>query len=390
MHYDRLTKNRLYILTANDEIQKRGDAVFPFSQEANFYWLTNIVAPQWLVVINTATDERVLVAPAVDATKQLFDGVMTHEEAVRISGATRVIVASELEVYLEALSKEFAEVHTLGRDPIAKHYPGVVLNPAPARLRKVLKGHFAEVRDCRKELSRLRAIKTAEEVERIKEAVRISTEGFSQVEQGLSSFTYEYSVAAQIEFVFKNNADSGVAYETIVASGKNACTLHYTDTSAPLERGQLVLIDAGASYKEYASDITRTYAVGAPTERQRAVHAAVQEAHNAIVGLIKPGVSFESYQKKTDEIMKRALEGLGLLKKPSDYRKYFPHAISHGIGIDVHESLGGFSEFMAGMVLTVEPGVYIPDEAIGVRIEDTILVTDDGIENLSAALPTDL
>jgi len=120
------------------------------------------------------------------------------------------------------------------------------------------------------------------------------------------------------------------------------------------------------------------------------VHAAVQKAHFAIIDLIRPGVTFKDYQDGTDTIMKEALRSLGLLNTPADYRKYFPHAISHGLGIDVHESLGGYKEFQPGMVLTVEPGIYIPEEGIGVRIEDDILVTEAGNENLSAALSTDL
>lgn len=155
----------------------------------------------------------------------------------------------------------------------------------------------------------------------------------------------------------------------------------------------LLLIDAGALDGEYAADITRTYAMGVPTNRQRQVHAAVEEAHRLIIELIKPGVALKSYLASVDEIMKNALIQVELLKDRNDddtYRKYFPHAISHGLGIDVHESLGGYKEFMPGMVLTVEPGIYIPEEGIGIRIEDDILVTKTGNENLSRALPTSL
>lgn len=186
------------------------------------------------------------------------------------------------------------------------------------------------------------------------------------------------------------NGAEGYAYEPIVAAGANALTLHYTRNNNPLPKNGLLLIDAAARVGGYCADITRTYAIGTPTAREVAVHAAVEKAHFAIINLIKPGLALSEYQDKSDEIMKEALRSLGLLKKPEDYRKYFPHAISHGLGIDVHESFGGYTEFMPGMVLTVEPGIYIPEEGIGVRIEDDILVTETGNENLSGDLPTGL
>jgi len=140
----------------------------------------------------------------------------------------------------------------------------------------------------------------------------------------------------------------------------------------------------------YCADVTRTYAVGAPTDRQKAVHAAVESAHHKIIALLGPDKLVKDYHQQVDGIMIKALKSLGLYSKPSDYRKYFPHAISHGLGIDVHDSLGSPTHFKPGMVLTVEPGIYIPEEEIGVRIEDDILITETGIENLSGALPTSL
>ena len=175
-----------------------------------------------------------------------------------------------------------------------------------------------------------------------------------------------------------------------MASGKNALTLHYSKNNDSLPKNGLVLIDAGARYKGYCTDITGTYAIGASTERQKAVHAAVEKAHHAIIALLGPGKSVKEYHEQVDAIMIDALKSLGLYNKPEDYRKYFPHAISHGLGIDVHDPLGNPTHFQPGMVLTVEPGIYIPEEKIGVRIEDDILITQTGIENLSGDLPTGL
>ena len=152
-------------------------------------------------------------------------------------------------------------------------------------------------------------------------------------------------------------------------------------------------MDIGARLDGYAADISRTYGLGEPTQRQRQVHAAVQVAQQEIIKLIKPGLLVADYYTSVDVIMKQALVGLGLLRSTDDdatYRRYFPHAIGHGLGVDVHDSLGQPVEFLSGMVLTVEPGIYIPEEGIGVRIEDNILVTDKGHTNLSKALSTSL
>jgi Xaa-Pro aminopeptidase len=202
--------------------------------------------------------------------------------------------------------------------------------------------------------------------------------------------SHEYMVEAEFSHYFRSRGATGHAYEPIVASGKNACTLHHIDNAAEVKNNALLLIDIGASVDGYPADITRTYAVGKPNDRQKAVYTAVETAHYQIIDLLKPGLKVKDYSDRVDEIMKKALDSLGLLKKESDYRRYFPHAVSHGLGIDVHDSLGGPEVFVAGMVLTVEPGIYIPEEGIGVRIEDDILITKTGHENLSAALPTSL
>ena len=206
----------------------------------------------------------------------------------------------------------------------------------------------------------------------------------------LSTLKYEYEIEAILNAAFRKTGAHGHAYDPIVAAEKNACTLHYVQNNDKLPKNGLVLIDAGAKFSGYAADVTRTYAIGTPTARQSAVHHAVEKAHQEIISLVRPGLKISEYSERVDEIMKAALKSLNLLSAPEDYRRYFPHAISHGLGIDVHESLGGSETFKPGMIFTVEPGIYIPEESIGVRIEDDILVTDDGHRVLSEALPTGL
>jgi len=375
------------VLTAFSSMQQTNDSAGPFVQESGFFWLTGITEPNWqLVVLN---EKSWLVSPFKSDIHRIFDGGMSADEASEISGIPEVISDDEYKNLLKEINEEHSVVRTILRDPHAKDYD-FVLNPALQKLHTVLQRFFSEVVDCRKELSRLKAIKSSEEIGLIQQAIDISIEGFNKVRQTIPSSQYEYEIEATLTYEFRSAGAEGHAYEPIVGMGKNACTLHYVANNDLLPVNGMVLIDAGAKVGGYAADITRTYAIGKPSDREIEVHGAVEKAHKAIIDLIAPGFSMKDYQFQSDEIMKKALKSLGLLNAPADYRKYFPHAVSHGLGIDVHDSLGGFETFQPGMVLTVEPGIYIPEEGIGVRIEDDILVTEEGNRNLSAALPTSL
>jgi len=377
----------LYIFSGNVSVQRSNDASYAFEQEANFWYLTGISAAGWKLVIEK--DECTLIAPDVDEVHRIFDGSLSNEKAKEISRVDRVLNYSDGEAYLKGLNDRYKKVGTLGADPHADHYD-FSLNPGPLRLHEKLAEQFSEVIDCRKPLAKQRAIKQPEEIQNIRDAIALTIEGFEKVKLNIDQYTAEYEIEADFSHHFRRNGADGHAYDPIVAAGKNACTLHYGKNRDALEKGVFVLLDIGARYKGYAADITRTYAFGEVSDRYRSVHAAVENAHEEIIALLKPGLLTKEYLESVDEIMKNALNGLGLLSSPSDYRKYFPHAVSHGLGIDVHDSLGGAEKLLPGMVLTVEPGIYIPEEGIGVRIEDDILITESGNENLSAALSTSL
>ncbi len=378
------------VLAAHRSMQAKSDMAYKFTQEPSFLYLTGINEPDWMLIYDTTAWH--LVKPYVSEVHEIFDGSLSIEEAIQLSGITSVLSHTEGEVLLSALSRKYETVVTIGGDPMASEYD-FVLNSAGQLLGAKLENLFTEVVDCRPELKKMRAVKTRAELNAQQEAIDVTIDAFDKLKKSINSAAYEYELEAQLNAAFRVTGASGHAYDPIVAGGKNACTLHYGKNQDKLPKNGLVLIDAGTQVGGYCADITRTYAIGMPSDREKAVHAAVERAHHSIIALIEPGVSFESYSHSVDEIMKDALESLGLLKDRTDtkvYRTYFPHAISHGLGIDVHESLGGYKAFMAGMVLTVEPGIYIPEEAIGVRIEDNILVTEAGTINLSQALSTGL
>ncbi len=379
------------VLAGYNAQQRAADMTHRFTQEASFFWATGIDEPGWRAVIEG--DVLTLLAPERDETQVLFEGGLSANEAQAISGAQAVVAHDAAERFLQQLAETNKTVYTLGKDPHAPYYH-FEENGAQAALTRVLEKTFDEVKDIRPILSKLRAIKTPEEISAIQAAVDVSIAGFEALKEAIAQgATREYELEGILNNVFRSTGAGGHAYDPIIAGGSHACTLHYAVNSDTLPANGLVLVDAGASVHGYAADITRTYAIGTPTDRQKAVHAAVQRAHEKIIDLITPGLTFKEYQQQVDSIMKDALESLGLLTDHHDeasYRKYFPHAVGHGLGLDVHESLGGFGELKPGMVLTVEPGIYIPEEGIGVRIEDDILVTKEGRRNLSEALSTDI
>lgn len=377
------------IVAANEEMQKKADAAFPFAQDAHFYYLTGILEAGWKLIF--IGDKPLLVAPSRSESQSLFDGSFSLEDARRVSGINEIITETEYKVLLKDWAVEHASVGTITDDP-HKHYYTFMLNNGPIKNVQLLRRTFKQVDDIRPTLSALRAIKQPEEITQIRQAIRITVDAFKIIHAHRAHYANERHIAAKLYFDFISEGAESLAYESIVAAGKNACTLHYVQNTADIKKDELVLIDAGAQYGQYAADITRTYArdKAAVSPRFVELHTAVEQAHQKIIELIRPGLALADYNDQVDTIMKQALQSVGLYNDESDYRRYFPHAISHGLGLDVHESLGGYKKFKPGMVLTVEPGIYVPEEAIGVRIEDDILVTETGNENLSAALPTGL
>lgn len=376
--------NEIVVMTGYTAMQLSGDASAHFQQESNFWYLTGIDEPDWVVVITHA--KTWLIAPSISAVHKVFDGSLSDRDAQRISGADEILDTESGRAQLDTLGKTHATVWSMGPDPYRDYY-SFSLNPAPEAQFAQLKRQFTTVRDARSKLARLRAIKQPQEITAIEEAVQLTIDAFTKAREQLSTCRQEYQLEAVFTSLFRGS-NAVHAYDPIVASGGNACTLHYIKNNAALQQGSLVLLDIGARVGGYSADITRTYAVGVVSQRQKEIHAVVQDAHKEIVSLLCPGLPFQEYDRRVDTIMQQALRTVGLLEVPDDYRRYFPHLVSHGLGVDVHDSLGDYKELTPGMVLTVEPGIYIAEESIGVRIEDDILITEDGCRNLSQMLST--
>lgn len=372
--------DRVMLLSAYDKMQHTHDATAPFIQEANFWWLTGLELPGWRLLIDGRSREVALMRPSLSKVEKLFESYYSESDACDVSGVAQFIAS-------ESLSEKLAGRQVYVLKPHTRTALHSTPNPADARIWRQAQQVADSVHDGRQLLSRLRAIKQPAEIAAIEHAIDITVRAFKRTAPLIPQLVNEAEVAAEFTYDFMKQG-ARHAYEPIVAAGKNACTLHYDKNNAPLEG--VVLLDIGARHDGYSADISRTYAYTRPTERQLHVHQELYRAHQAIIALLKPGLSIEAYLKAVDTSMKQALVSLGLIRDSSDtegYRRYFPHAISHGLGVDVHDSFGGAEAFAEGMVLTVEPGIYIPEEGIGMRIEDDVLITATGHRNLSVDLP---
>lgn len=385
---DKLGHGALVVLTAYSEMQRGNDAAHAFEQEANFWYLTGIDAPDWWLILDGNSGTSWLVHPDVEEMQQIFDGSLDGKAASRRSGVKHVITRDEALVKLRALTKTHSVVYTVDQSKMVREHTHFQLNHAQTELRKLLERTFQKVQDCYRELAVLRTIKQPEEIAAIEKAIKLTNAALKIVHSNFQRYRAEYEIEADLTHLMRRAGAAGHAYSPIVAAGQNACTLHYHANNDALQKKQLVLIDVGARVDGYAADISRTYIFGQPTKRQKEVHAAVQEAQRACIDLLKPGLRFDEYQTSVASIMTRAVEKIGF--EAADLHTYFPHAVGHGLGVDVHDTLAGYEALEPGMVLTVEPGLYIPDEGIGVRIEDDILITEMGHRNLSVHLPTEL
>jgi len=262
-------------------------------------------------------------------------------------------------------------------------------------------------------LSELRLIKNETELERIQLATEITVAGHVAAMKAVRPGLYEYQLESLVESTFRMNGAGGAAFPTIVASGGNATTLHYTINDCEIEDGNLVLLDAGAEYGRYAGDVTRTFpANGTFTEAQREIYQHVLDAHHAIIDGIRPGVSIDAPHQQSIELLTEAMLSLGLLKGKAEkliekekYRQFYMYRIGHMLGLDVHDvncvrkANGDYKTFQPGMVITIEPGLYVAEGTkgvpskylgIGVRIEDDILVTESGNKNLTSGVPKEI
>jgi len=382
------------VITASGRLQRGSDEAYQFHQDSNFWYLTGVNEPDLILVMDKG--KEYLIIPGRSDSQEVFDGAIDAAEVRRRSGVATILSEKEGWKQLEGRLKRVQHVATLAAPPSYVDSLGLYMNPARARLIKRCKevNSDLELLDLRAHLARMRMIKQPQEIAALRKAIEITNDTLKEVtkQRQLAKYAHEFELEADITRGFRVRGARGHAFTPIVAGGANACTLHYVDNNSPLASNDLIVLDVGAEYEHYSADITRTVCSGEPSRRQRAVHEAVEAAQDYAYSLLKPGVHFIEYEKQMVAFVGEKLRELGLIKTITDenVRKYFPHATSHFLGLDTHDTGDYERPLEPGVVMTVEPGIYIPEEGIGVRLEDDVLITEDGIEILSKSLPRSL
>lgn len=378
------------VVPAHGLVQKSRDEAFPFHQENNFWYLCGVNEPNFILVIDE--NEEYLIAPQTNDYLTTFSGAVDRDKIKTISGIDKVFDNKE---GWSLLAKRLETAKGVSMPEVLPAYIdqlGMYTNPAGQLLVEKLKSYKPglNLADIRPYLASLRSIKSSEEIELIQRSTDASIKLHFDIAGRLSEFKLESDL---IRFIKKSAAEAGLhtAYEPIVAGGENACILHYENGQDGINPGMPLLVDAALSYGRYRSDITRTYCTK-PSNRFKALHSAVILVQEFAINLLKPGIILEEYEKAIRQFMCEKLRESGLIDKIDEklVSKYYPHRTSHFLGLDAHDPGDPNAPLKPGMVLTVEPGIYLKDESIGIRVEDVVLITEQGNRVLSAKLPKDV
>jgi Xaa-Pro aminopeptidase len=398
---DKMEKNSIAIFNSNDEIAMNGDAIYTFKQNSDLYWLTGITQEDTMLILYPDNvDEKyreVLVLVRPNELKEKWDGHrLRTEEATAISGISRIVWLDSLEALLQPWIhlSDTIYLNTNENDRKANLVPVRDYRYAAAMKERYPLHNYKR---SAKILKEVRGIKTAAEIELLQKAMDITDNTFRHLLKFIKPGVNEFEIEAEIYHQFMKQGSCGPAYGSIIASGDNARVLHYIENNRECKDGDLILMDFGAEYRGYCADLTRTIPVnGKFTKRQKTVYNACLHLHNYAASILKPGISVVDYTEKIGDEATIIFQKIGLLKKsdiknedPENraYRKYLYHGISHHLGIDVHD-LGTRTEpIKAGMVFTIEPGIYIEEEKMGVRIENNFWITKNGNKDLMKNIP---
>ncbi len=394
--------NSIAIFNSNDEVPSNADALYRFQQNTSLYWLCGIEQEETMVILFPDNpDEKyreVLVLIRPIELKEKWDGRrLRDKEAKEMSGMQTVVWLDSLDALLQKWIHAADAIYLNTNEHDRKST--VFYATRDYRFVQEMKERYPlhNYERAAKILFKLRSIKTKYEIEVIERAINITDKTFRRLLQFIKPGVMEYEIEAEIVHEFLRNRSKGEAYSSIIASGDRARTLHYIFNNEEAKDGELILMDFGANYGGYAADLTRTIPVnGKFTERQKEVYNACLHLHNYAKSLLKPGIILADYHEKVGDEATKIFQKIGLLKeedvKNEDkenraYRKYLYHGISHHLGLDVHD-LGTFTEpLKEGMVLTVEPGIYIEEERMGIRIENNVWLTKDGNIDLMKNIP---
>lgn len=396
-----MASRSIAIFNSNDELPTNGDALHPFVQNSDLYWMTGIMQEDTMLILYPNNPDpkyrEVLVLVRPNELKEKWDGhrLRVHE-GTAISGIETVVWLDSIDALLQTWIHQCDSIYinTNENDRKSNDVPVRDYRYAAQMRQKYPAHQFLRSAPI---LSKLRSIKTKYEIEVMQIAMDITDKTFRRLLQFIRPGVMEYEIEAEIYHSFLSQRSSGPAYGSIIASGDRARILHYVENNQECKEGELILMDFGARYGNYCADLSRTVPVsGKFTRRQKTVYNACLHLHKYAASILKPGISIVDYTEKVGDEATAVFQKIGLLKKsdiknedPNNraYRKYLYHGISHHLGIDVHD-LGTRTEpIQPGMVFTIEPGIYIEEEQMGIRIENNFVVTKNGNKDLMSNIP---
>jgi len=398
---NKMAPGSIAVFHSNDEMPRNGDAYFTFKQQSDLFYLTGVDQEDTILVLfpdspNPLFQEMIFVKETSEQIA-IWDGArLMPNDVFDVSGISNVfwfhefwktihsafLLAENIYVNLNENDRFTDKVSyanlRLAKDIIAKYPAHSIKRSAPI-------------------LANIRMVKEPEEIELLKEAIRITKLGFERLLKFVKPGVWEYEIEAELIHEFVRNKSRGFAFDPIIGSGKSACVLHYIENNKQCKNGDLLLLDFGAEYANYNGDLSRCIPVnGKFSKRQSEVYNAVLAVQKKAKTLLKAGVSIPDYHAQVCEFMSEKLVDINLLTvqelkdNPKAFLKYFMHGTSHHLGLDVHDVMHRFEPMQLGSVLTVEPGIYIQEEGIGIRIENDVILTEKGVVDLMDGYPTEI
>lgn len=383
---EKLENRSAVVLFSGQAPKKSADESYDFTTNRHFYYMCGVKEPQVMLMIvkdEHAIKSTLFIKKADPVMEKWVGKTISKEDALTVSDVEEVKYVEDFEGTLH---------YMLTRQTVDNLYLDFELEGFNVSLTKEQvfantckeRYPFINIKNVHSIINLLRVIKAPYEVDKLKEAIKVTDEGIGALMKNAQSGMMEYALEAHFDFVLKCNGIKDYAFKTIAASGVNATVLHYSSNDSVIPKDSLVLFDLGAQYEYYNADITRTIpSDGKFTERQKTFYNIVLKANEEVIKAIKPGVPFTRLNEIVRELYLEELQALGLAETMEDVSKYYYHGVSHFLGLDTHDVGDRGMVLEPGMVLTVEPGLYIEEEEIGIRIEDDVLVTEDGCEVLS-------
>ena len=397
--------NSIAIFNSNDIFSTGADSTLPFYQHRNIFYLSGVDQEESILILNPNANDpahkEILFLKETSDHIAIWEGAkLNKDQAKRSTGIQSIYWLDEFESIFSNLMTNVDKVYFNNNNHYRK---AVEMQTREDRFLIWLKSNYPEhkIEYSFPIMEKLRGVKEPEEIELIQKACDITEKGFRRVLKFLKPGVMEFHVEAEYSHEFLRNRSKGFAYTPIIASGYNACILHYINNNMQCKEGDMLLMDVGAEYANYSSDMTRTIPVnGRFTDRQKSVYQAVLNVKNEASKMLIPGTLWEEYHVEVGKLMTSELINLGLLDK-SDiqnqdhknpaYKKYFMHGTSHHMGLDTHDYGDLKIPMVANMVFTVEPGIYIPDENLGIRLEDDVVIKNSGAPiNLMKSIPIEI